>query len=197
MLTKTQAKIMQVFVSKINERFSIKQISEIIKKPYPLVHRSIKLLINDRFILKDNQELISLNYRENNMEIAYIESIRKQEFLEKHKTISLFAKDVIDNIKLDFFIFLVFGSAIEKKDFKDIDILLIIEDKDKIDEIEKFLGNLSSNFTEKFDISVISLDSAYEMLSKRDNINIMNETLNKHILIFGAENYYNLLKNGR
>ena len=51
MLTKTQAGIMKVFASKINERFSIKQVSETLKKPYPLIHRSIKLLINDGFLL--------------------------------------------------------------------------------------------------------------------------------------------------
>lgn len=199
MFTKTQAKIMQVFVSEINEKFSIKQISEIIKKPYALVHRSIKPLINERFILKDSKDLLSLNYKENHPELAYIESQRKKLFFEKHKSVFLFAKDVLRDIKLDFFIFLIFGSAAGKKSegFQDIDILLIVQDKHKINEIENLLNNLSSDFSEKFDINVLSLESVYEMLSKRDSLNIMNETLNKHILIFGSESYYNLLKNGR
>jgi hypothetical protein len=34
--------------------------------------------------------------------------------------------------------------------------------------------------------------SAYEMLAKRDKVNILNETLNKHLLLFGAENYYKI-----
>jgi predicted transcriptional regulator len=196
MFTKTQIEIMKVFVSKINEKFSIKQISEIIKKAYPLVHRSIKSLIEDGFLIRDNKELLSLNYRGNSQYIAYIESLRADKFL-KNKVISLFTRDILDRINIDFFVFLVFGSSVESKEPKDIDILLIVQEKEKINEVERIVSNIASNFSKKFDINVISTESAYEMLNKRDSINILNETLNKHILLFGAENYYRILKNAR
>ena len=196
MFTKTQVEIMKVFSSKINEKFSIKQVSEILKKPYPLIHRSTALLIKDNFILKDSKELLSLNYKENLMEIAYIESLRAKQKL-KNKSFSLFVHDVLTNMSSDFFIFLVFGSFVESDSSRDIDILLIAEDKEKISNIEKIIDNTADNFSLKIHANVVSLESAYEMLSKRDNLNIMNETLNKHILIFGAENYYRLLKNAR
>ena len=163
MLTKTQAKILEIFVSKITARFSIKQVSEILKKPYPLIHRSIKVLIEHRYIIKDEKELLSLNYKENISEFSYIESLRKKEFLEKDKTLSLFVKDVINKSKIDYFIFLIFGSSVESKSPKDIDILIIIEDKDKISEFERFAENIGTNFSKKFDINAISLDSAYEI----------------------------------
>lgn len=197
MLTKTQCKIMEIFVSKINEKFSIKQISEIIKKPYPLVHRSFKSLIDNKFVIKDKQNFLSLNYKENHLEIAYVESLRKKEFLKRNKTITLFEKDVLEKIDLDFFIFLIFGSSLKKQKPRDIDILIIIEDKNKINNMEKVLHNTASNFSLKSDINIVSVESVYEMLAKRDKANIMNETLDNHILIFGAENYYRLLKNVR
>ena len=187
---------MQVFASKINEKFSIKQVSEILKKPYPLIHRSTTLLIKDNFIIKDSKELLSLNYKENPMEIAYIESLRAKQKL-KNKSFSLFVDDVLTNMGPGFFIFLVFGSFVESDSSRDIDILLIAEDREKISNIEKIIDNTADNFSLKIHANVISLSSAYEMLSKRDNLNIMNETLNKHILIFGAENYYRTLKNAR
>jgi predicted transcriptional regulator len=196
MFTKTQIEIMSVFVSKINEKFSIKQISEIINKAYPLVHRSIKALIEEGLLIRDNKELLSLNYRGNSQYIAYIESLRTDKFL-KNKVISLFTKDALDRINLDFFVFLVFGSSVESKEPRDIDILLIVQEKEKINEVERIVSNIASNFSKKFDINVISAESAYEMLNKRDSINILNETLNKHILLFGAENYYRILKNAR
>lgn len=196
MFTKTQIEIMKVFVSKINERFSIKQISEIMGKAYPLVHRSIKSLVNGGLLIKDNKELLSLNYRGNSQHIAYIEALRADKFL-KDKTISLFTKDVLDKINLDFFVFLVFGSSVESKEPRDIDILIIVQEKEKTNEIERIVANISSNFSRKFDINVISAESAYEMLNKRDTPNMLNETLNKHILLFGAENYYRILKNAR
>src|SRR3989344_3361850 len=108
MLTKTQLKIMEIFVSEINEKFSIKQISEILKKPYPLVHRSIVLLVSDNFIIKDKRNFLSLNYKENHLEISYIESLRTKEFLKKNKINMLFVKDVLKSIGLDYFTYNIF-----------------------------------------------------------------------------------------
>ena len=193
MLTKTQIKIMEIFTSKIAERFSIKQISEILKKPYPLIHRSMQELIKNNLIIKDSKELLSLNYKENHQELSYIESSRAKEFLNKNKILSLFTKDTLKLIDSDFFILLLFGSSVEKEG-RDIDILIISE---KPEEHEKILDHIAGNFTKKFDIISVSPASVYEMLSKRDNLNVLNETLNKHIILFGAENYYRMLKNAR
>jgi len=196
MLTKTQIEIMKVFASKITNKFSIKQVSEILRKPYPLIHRSIKDLMLNKFILKDSKELLSLNYYRNHSELAYIESLRSKGFLGKNKIIELFVNDILEGFKHDFFIFLVFGSSVEKKQFRDIDILLIV-DNNQTNSMEKAAENISSNFTLKLDINVISMESAYEMLLKTYKTNVMNETLNNHIILFGAENYYRLLKNVR
>jgi hypothetical protein len=196
MLTKTQIEIMKVFVSKINERFSIKQIAEILKKPYPLIHRSTKLLIKERFLLKDDKNFIFLNYKDNFQTLSYIESLRADIFL-RDKTLKLFVKDVFDKINNDFFIFLVLGSSVESKEPRDIDILFIVQEKERINEIDKSVSNIASSFSKKFDINVISSESAYEMFAKRDSINVLNETLSKHIILFGAENYYRILKNAR
>lgn len=196
MLTKTQAEIMKIFVSKINDKFSIKQISEILKKPYPLIHRSTKLLIEEAFLLKDDKSLISLNYKDNFQTLSYFEYLRANDFL-KDKTLKLFTKDILEKIKDEFFIFIIFGSSVESKNPRDIDVLFIVQDKEKANEIEKTASNIASNFSRKFDINVISVESSYEMFSKRDTVNIMNETLNKHIILFGAENYYRILKHAR
>lgn len=197
MLTKTQLRIMKFLASKITEKYSIKKVSEIIKSPYPLIHRSIKSLINSEFIIKDKQNFLSLNYKKNHLALAYVEYLRKKEFLKKNKTIALFAKDVLEKIGLDFFIFIIFGSYLKKKKPRDVDILIVIEDKKKIETIEKILYNIASSFSLKFDINIIPTESVYEMLGKRDEVNVINETLDNHLLIFGAENYYRLLKNAR
>lgn len=200
MLTKTQAMVMEIFAANIAERFSIKGISKIIGKDYSLVHRSIKPLIAKNLLAKDKQEYLSLNYKENTAQAAYIEALRTQKFLQKkqNKTISLFIEDALKAFKDDFFIMLIFGSAVEQKKIpRDVDILLIVDGNAKINKTEKLLHNIALNFSAKFDINVISTESAYEMLSKRDQTNVMNETLNKHLIVFGAESYYRLLKNAR
>ncbi len=196
MLTKIQAEIMKVFVSNISEKFSINQVSKMIKKPYALVHRSIQELIKNRYVIRDKQKYLSLNYKENIPELSYIESLKRKELLKENKSLILFSQDIIKKVKEDLFILLIFGSYVKKvKNPRDIDVLFIV--KEDIEKYEKLLTNVASYFSFKFDINVISLESAYEMLNQRDKPNIMNETLNNHILIFGAENYYNILKNAR
>jgi hypothetical protein len=38
---------------------------------------------------------------------------------------------------------------------------------------------------------------AYEMLARRDEANLMNEILNKHVILHGAELFYRLILMGR
>ena|SRR3989338_588397 len=197
MFTKTQIRIMKVFAASIVRRFSIKEIADTLKSPYPLIHRSIQDLLNKGFIVKDEKNFLSLNYKSNHMDLAYIESLREKELIRKEKTLSLFIQDVLNRIKEDFFVFLIFGSYAEKSNYRDIDFLFITGDESRINETERILANIADNFTAKIEIQVISSKSAQEMLSNRDKINIMNETLNKHILLFGAENYYRMVKNAR
>jgi len=197
MLTKTQIKIMKVFVSGITEKFSIKQVSEIMNKPYALVHRSIVSLIKSGFIVRDDKELLFLNYRDNLTELVYIEGIRRREFLINDKTLSLFVKDILDKVNLDFFVFLLFGSSVDSKNHRDIDVLFIVENGESVRNLEKVISNIASNFSKEFDINVVSKESVYEMLTKREQKNLINETLNRHVLLFGAENYYRMLKNAR
>lgn len=197
MLTKTQIEILKIFSAKITQRFTIKQIANQLKKPYPLIHRSIHSLLAEGFLEKDEHQLISLQYKKHHAELAYIEAVKKNAFFQENKSISLFAKDVLEKLKEDFFIFLVFGSAVEKKNPRDIDILLVIDDKEKINSTEKLLANIAANFTVHFDIHVITTESMREMLQKREEPNVINETLHKHILLFGVENYYKVLADAR
>ena len=197
MFTKTQVEVLKIFASKITQKFSIKQIADQLKKPYPLIHRTMQTLLSENFLEKDEHQLISLQYKKHHAEIAYVEAIRKNAFLQENKTNTLFAKDVLEKLQENFYILLVFGSAIEKKSPRDIDILLVIDNKEKISNTEKLLANIAANFTIHFDIQVITTESMREMLQKREEPNVINETLIKHILLFGAENYYKVLTDAR
>ena len=195
MFTKIQAEIMKVFVSKITHKFSIKQISQILNKKYAVIHRSITPLIKERYLLRDEQELISLNYRQNQSDLAYIESLRKKRLFERNKDLQLFTLDCFKALKTDFFISILFGSSVEEKG-RDIDLLFIFPEI-IVKKNEKIIKNIAENFTLNLDINVISIESAYEMLSKYENINVLNEILNKHVILFGGETFYRTLNNAR
>lgn len=164
-----------------------------------LAHRAIKPLIEEKIILQDKHKNLSLNYKIHHETLAFVEYIRRDELLNKvkYKDIDLFAAEVINKIKEDNFILLVFGSIINSDKPRDIDILLIVDNIDKVDFHEKFLHNIASNYTLPFEERVISLESVYEMLAKRDELNVMNEVLNKHIILYGAESFYRLIQRGR
>ncbi|MDP4039532.1 MAG: hypothetical protein Q8P57_03050 [Candidatus Pacearchaeota archaeon] len=197
MLTKTQTEIMKIFVSKIDKRFSINEIAEFLKKPYALIHRSIQKLIKDSIILIDDKKLLSVNYKSNFALMSFVESLRAKNRLTDDKSVSLFIKDCLNELNEDFFVFLIFGSFIEKKKFNDLDIIMILDAQSKVELTEKVIKNIASNFSFKIDLQVISKESAYEMFSKREQINILNESLNKHLIVFGGENYYKILSNAR
>ena len=199
MLTKTQVKIMEIFTANITEKYSIKQVSEILRKPYPLIHRSMQVLLKEKFLLKDKQNYLSLNYRNNHSMLAFVESVRRDNLLEKHPVLGLMLDEIIKNIKNEFFVLLVFGSTAEQnKKANDIDLLMIVDNPERVEFMEKFLRRVAEMYPDsKFDIGVISIESVYEMLGKREELNVMNETLNKHIILFGAENYYHLINHAR
>jgi len=197
MLTKTQVEIMKIFVSKINKRFSINEIARDLKKPYALIHRSMQELIDKRFILLDEKRFLSINCKENLAELSFIEAMRTKTNLEKEKSVSLFIKDCLKEIDEDFFIFLIFGSFVEKKKFNDLDIMVILGNSSKIEQTERIIKNIASNFSFKLDLNVLEKESAYEMLSKKEQVNVFNESLNNHLIVFGGENYYKILSNAR
>lgn len=195
MLTKTQLEILKVFCSKLTESFSIRSIAQQLNKKYKVIYQASQDLIKRDFLEKDKKhKLLKLNYQRNLPELAYIESLRAEQFLKKHPDINLFIDETIKKINLGFFTILLFGSYVESKQTKrsDIDILMIIENLEDTEKIERQLQNISEKYG-NFHSHVISQESVREMIKERTKLNVINETLDKHILFFGAENYYRLI----
>ncbi|MFH1456017.1 MAG: hypothetical protein ABIF40_03640 [archaeon] len=198
MFTKTQLKIMQLFVSHITKRFSLRGAGKELKMHQALTYRASKFLIKNKLIIPDDDKYI-LNYKQNHQELAYFEHLRSKEFLSKpkNKTLAIFIEDVIENFPYSYFTLLLFGSAVENLKPRDIDILVIIEKTEDIETAEKALYNLSRNYTLNLHTIIISFESVFEMLKSRDDKNVINLVLNKHFILYGAELFYNLIKRGR
>lgn len=201
MLTKNQIKIMELFTSQITELFTMRGIERFLKMRFSLVQYAIKPLQEKKLIKLNKQNFLYLNYKENHDVLSYVEYIRRNKFLNKpnNKALSLFFKDFENSFKEESFVLLVFGSAVTSKNPNDIDILLIVDDVKKTDFSEKFIINTSRNYDvgKEIHITTISYKSVYEMLRKREKINVLNEVLNNHIIIYGAELFYKLINRGR
>lgn len=196
MLTKTQIKIMQLFVSQITKRFSLRGVGKALEMHQALTYRASRELIQNKLIIRDEANYV-LNYKENHQELAYFEYLRSKEFLLKNKALSLLREDIIDKFPYGYFVLSIFGSAAVSSKPRDIDLLIIIEKTEEIESAEKALYNITRNYTMDIHSVVISFESAFEMLAFRDEKNVMNEILNKHIILYGSELFYKLLKKGR
>ena len=196
-VNKSTAKVLQLFTGRITESFTLREAARRLKMHVSFTHRAIQPLIKAKIVEQDKHKNLSLNYKIHHETIAFAEYLRRDNFLDKFKDIKLFADEVIKKIEQDSFVLLVFGSSIESSKPRDIDILLIVDSTDKIAFHEKFLHNIASNYDLPVEERVIGFESVYEMLTKRDEKNIMNELLNKHIILYGAELFYRLIQRGR
>ena len=197
MLTKSQIKILQLFVSKITENFSLIEVSRLLEMQYKVVYRAMKVLVKEKYILADNKRY-KLNYKLNHQVLSYVEFLRSDELLGRKKNgiLSLFVNDLINKLKEEQFVLVVFGSTVETKDPRDVDILLVVDNIDKVEAIERQVKVISRMFTLDFDINVVPYESVYEMLEERDQMNLINEVLNKHIIVYGSELFYRMLAKG-
>ena len=196
--TKTQTKIMEFFVSKITRRFSLRSVGKELKMHQALMYRASRPLIEDKLIIPDGESYV-LNYKKNHQELAYFEHLRSKEFLSKskNKILAMFAEDIVEKFPYGYFTIIVFGSSVINPNPRDIDILLIIEKTKDIESAEKELYNISRNYTLNLHTIVISFESVFEMLGSRDDKNVINQALNNHLVLYGAELFYKLIKIGR
>ena len=124
-----------------------------------------------------------------NQEIYSVENKRTEEFLSKNPKLRLIQND-IEEIKYPFMITLVFGSYVKntKTESSDIDICIISDNKKKSRELINKLNLLSL----KLEIHEFTSNEFISMIEKTQN-NLGHEIVKSNIILYGAENYYNLI----
>jgi len=181
-------KIMK-FLIENKEPLSILQISDRLRADYKNTFQAINscpdIIIKDK---KGNTSFIEIKLSPN-PKIYSVESKRTQEFLEKNKQMKLLREDVI-SLNYPFFIVLVFGSFAKKTNTarSDIDICIISDNKGKIKELISKLRLLPL----KLEIHEFTTEE-FESMLKQKSPNIANEIIKNNIILYGAENYYNLI----
>lgn len=192
MFTKTEIRVLELFTANILNSFTIREVSRLAKKDLKIVYTSIKNLTAKKFLIKQKRGL-NLNYKNNWQDLAYIENIRKEAFFEKNPSIKMHLNRFLEKSKNKLFVLLIFGSYASGKADKKSDVdLLAVTSKDN-EGFERQLNSVLSLSQEEFHVNTISIASFRELLVKRDEINIVNETFSSHIIIYGAEQYYALL----
>ena len=156
------------------------------KNTYNIVNELQPKIISKQKI--GNTNLIKLNFVPN-QEIYNVEDKRTQEFLSKNPKLKLVQND-IEEIGYPFMIVLIFGSYVKntKTESSDIDICIISDNKDKLKELINKLNLLSL----KLEIHEFTTDEFISMIGKTQN-NLGHEIVKSNIILYGIENYYNLI----
>jgi len=167
---------------------SIMQISHQLNADYKNTFRAIDNLFP---IIKNkigNTNLIEIKLIPN-QEIYLVEDKRTEQFLQENKHLGLIKKD-IESITYPFVIVLIFGSYTKKNQTKksDIDICIISDNKSKTKELISKLKLLPL----KLDFQDFNVKEFESMLETKKE-NIAKEIIKNNVILYGADNYYNLI----
>ena len=197
MLTQTQEQILVFLLSHPEDKLTIRGIAKKLYKSYTLVYNNIDALEKKKIIKKQSippGQVITLNEFAPIHIFVDIEIRRKRELMQKYPWIQIMLEDILSFTKNPFFILLIFGSYAKgiQTIKSDLDLLIIVQDKKDIKEIEDAFHETYTKV--KKAPNFVDINDFKEMLYNTNVLNIGNEAKKTHIIIYGVEEYYGLLK---
>lgn len=196
MLTKTQLKILAYLIGNQGKLLGIRELAREISTVYYLVQRNVHQLKNRKIISLQKAgktSLISLHPQASPTHLIEAENFKRELFYKKYPHLKIMLKKIIVRAKSCFFIVLVFGSYTKRprKD-SDLDLLIVVPNQTHAVAMEKCIASVARTSTIKIHESIVTEKSFMSMLQKKE-LNVALEAKEKHILIYGSENYYKLI----
>ena len=197
MLTKTQEKILCFLVGNLDAKLTIRGLARRLKLSYPLIYNNLINLEKQGIIRKQSippAQVIGLHESVPMDILVEVEVKRRVEFLHKHGWIKVLLNDVLDNTQNIFFILLLFGSYAKGKETpkSDIDLLFIVQNKEDINMMESALKRAYTKV--KKNSVICDIADFKEMIINPDKLTVGNEARKNHIVLYGIEEYYQLIK---
>jgi len=188
---KSQIEILNLFRKNIFLSKTIREISLILKKPYPKVHETIKEL--------ENQNILKLK-KIGNSNICELflsqESTSFLSFLDQQESLSkkipnirriLEFKEFLDDI------ILITGSYAKNKQTEKSDTDILIITKADVFKKQKLLENLTLIFKPVIHPIVVTYKNFIDMLLSKEE-NLGKEAFKNHLIFRNNERYYLLIK---
>ena len=196
MLTKTKEKHIEWIMTHPDEKVSISGLSIETGTAYPQTYHNVQDLVKQKiFTLEDiGSSKVPKMHHEAPVEILLsIEAKRKDDFLKKYTWAELMLKDILSYTGEYFFILAVFGSYAKdlETNKSDLDLLLIVPSKEKINSFETAIHKVYTKV--KKDAIIVTTEEFVEMI-KKNEFNVGNEAKKNHILLYGIEQWYALIK---
>ncbi len=195
-LTKEELKIIELFHSDLFSEYTIREMAKKLgKKSYGWVFQAAKKLNNEGILklnVKGKSNLCSVNL-ESLLVLDYFSILEKKKF-----TKSLPLKNIttlIDSVPVSYFTFIISGSYAEGKANKnsDLDVVVIVENQEDSKKVFSILRNKGELMIPPVHIFVFTKKEFLEMLLEKEE-NYGKLTFKKNIILFGAQNYYIIIK---
>ena len=186
---KLELRIVELLAKNMEKRFTMNEIAKALKEYYSFVHRIINRLAEDGVIIKNKagkSYLCSFNIgNEKSLALMQLAEIEKKEELNKELRLILedFAKSAEYAVSIILFGSYAKGMATKESD---IDVLLISKGKEGIDKIAK---EIYAKYGKEINVVVMTPD---EFKKQREKA-IIKEIISSHYVIYGAENFVNLV----
>lgn len=197
-LTKEELKVLELFRENIFQECTIREIQKKLgKNSYNWVFRTIKKQSKSGILSlekKGNTSLCSVNLY-NNLTLDYLSIIEKKKIFENKKLPIKNIKSLINSMDVSYFSFIITGSYAKGKAKKssDLDVVVILENKDDVRRNSNILRNKGELMNPQAHVYVFSKKEFLEMLLDREE-NYGKEVFRNNLIFFGAENYYLILR---
>lgn len=188
----TENKIIKAFIEGY-EDLTIRQLSKTINADYKITYVALQKLIKDKIITAKKigkSTVCNLNHSIYNIKIHQVQDKRRKEIL-RNKDLNQLHKEINRKLNTSLYISLLFGSFVNKKQNKnsDIDLLFISNEN----EFEKKINTILSLVPLKVH-SLVFTEEEFIKMATSNKLNVVKEIIQKNIIMYGIENYYNLLK---
>jgi hypothetical protein len=197
-LSKTSVEILAYLSSKLRETFTVRQIASGIGQDYRITYVMTMRLAKQKYIIAEKRRPVThcrLILKGNSALLAYIEAIRADRFLARHRDIEVIANGLREKIASPFFTMILFGSHVKGTASKrsDLDALFLIPDKDMEKEVSSAVGSLA-RITPLGIHDVTLTGGEFVQLLMEKKPNVAWEALDNRIVPYGAESLFKILE---
>ncbi|MBI3032643.1 nucleotidyltransferase domain-containing protein [Candidatus Woesearchaeota archaeon] len=194
MLKQDELKVLMVLFDDLTKDMTLSDIARALKQKYPQTYKIIlglekKQLLNIKTIGKS--KVVTLDFEKDHPEYIIAEVARTKNAC-KNSVIRITKEDVTQLQKN--VICILFGSYANntQKKESDVDLLFVIPEEFDYGKFDTIVRNKIILYNP--DINIGTEQSLFEMWQYPNKLNVGNEILKKHIILYGTEHYLTLLR---
>jgi len=194
MLKKNEIKVLEILCEDFTRDLTITDIAKKLKQKYVQTHKTIYSLEHTKIITIKSigkSKIIKIKLDKDVPEYILAERERTNNLCKRNISLAIIKKDIQEVTKN--FICILFGSQTRKpKPQSDIDLLFIIPKEYNLEEFEREVKK--KLIARNTDIVILTENSLHIMWSNPQKLNVGNEILKNHIILYGAEHFFNILR---